>query len=110
MIEVIVNKKYMLQKILREAKGNRRDYISSLMKQVVERTPAYAGAQVTRAPGNALNIKLTKSVTNLQRFQTLNYSNRYLYLKDTNQVFTVDKLSEDATSGLLAQSISLNGN
>ena len=100
----------MLQKILNQAKGNRRDYISILMKHVVERTPAYAGAQVTRAPGNSLNIKLTKSVTNLQRFQTLNYSNRYLYLKDTNQVYPIDTMSEDASSGLLVQSNSPSGN
>jgi len=55
----------MLEKILNEAKGNRREYISSLMKNVVERTPTYTGAQVTPIPGNVLNIKLTKSVINL---------------------------------------------
>ena len=92
----------MQRKILREAKGNRRDYNSCLMKNVIERTPTYTGAQVTRATGNALNIKLTKSVINLQRFQSINYSTRYLYLKDCNQVYPVDQLPEDNTSGLLA--------
>ena len=79
------------------------------MKNVIERTPTYTGAQVTRATGNALNIKLTKSVINLQRFQSINYSTRYLYLKDCNQVYPVDQLPEDNTSGLLAQSISRSG-
>ena len=75
----------MLKKIMQEAKGNRREYIATLMKQVIERTPAYSGASVTRAPGsNALKIKLTKSVTDLQRFKSLSYSSRHLYLKDVN--------------------------
>ena len=34
----------MQKKLLNEAKGNRRDYISSLMKHVVERTPSYTDA------------------------------------------------------------------
>ena len=93
----------MLQKLLQEAKGNRRDYLASLMKNVMERTPAYAGAQVSPAPGNALKIKLTKSQTDLQRFKSLSYSSRYLYLKDTNQVYQVDQMAEDVSgSELLA--------
>ena len=51
----------MLSQLLTEAKGNRREYLASLMKNITERTPAYSGAQVTKAPGNALKIKLTKS-------------------------------------------------
>lgn len=34
----------MLQKLVKEAKGNRRDYLASLMKEVMERTPVYTGA------------------------------------------------------------------
>ena len=80
----------MQKKLLRDAKGNRRDYISCLMKNVIERTPTYTGALVTRATDNSLNIKLTKSVINLQRLQSINYSTRYLYVKDANQVYPVD--------------------
>ena len=58
----------MLGKLLKQAKGDRREYLASLMKHITERTPAYSGAQITRAPGNALKIKLTKSQTDLSRF------------------------------------------
>lgn len=80
----------MLQQLLKEAKGNRKEYIASLMKNITERTPAYSGAQITRAAGNALKIKLTKSQTDLSRFQSLTYSSRHLYLKDSNTVIPVD--------------------
>ena len=55
----------MLDKMMNEAKGNRNEYIANLMKQVIERTPTYKDAKITRAPGGALKIKVTKSVTNL---------------------------------------------
>lgn len=44
----------MLHKLLQEAKGNRREYIATLMKQVTERTPAFGGAEITKSHGNAL--------------------------------------------------------
>ena len=95
---------------MKDAKGNRRDYLASLMKNVIERTPAYAGAQITPAPGNALKIKLTKSVTDLQRFKSLPHSSRHLLLKDSDQVYPIDQMAEDASSDLLAQSHSRSGN
>ena len=51
----------MLRKLMQEAKGNRREYIASLMKQVTERTPAFGGVEVTKTHGNALSIKISKS-------------------------------------------------
>ena len=89
----------MLQKLLQEAKGNRRDYVASVMKNVLGRSTTYSGAQIGVAPGSAngtqaLKIKLTKSTTDLQRFKSLTFANRYLYLCNNNgeqgQVFPID--------------------
>ena len=103
----------MLQKLLQEAKGNRRDYVASLMKNVFGRSAAYGGAKIGLAPGNALKIKLTKSQTDLQRFKTLSYSSRYLYLKNEEaggSVYPLDQMAEDNESSLLAESTSRSGN
>ena len=52
----------MLEKLLEEAKGDRREYISSLMKSVISRSVTYQGASIEKAPGASLmKIKLTKS-------------------------------------------------
>ena len=52
----------MLQKLMQEAKGDRREYIASLMKNIIDRTANYTDAQIEVAPGtSALKIKLTKS-------------------------------------------------
>ena len=39
----------MLAKLMNEAKGNRREYIAALMKNVTERTPALSGFEVQKA-------------------------------------------------------------
>ena len=51
----------MLRKLLQEAKGNRRQSIATLIKEVTERSPAFGGCEVVRTHGNALSIKITKS-------------------------------------------------
>ena len=85
----------MFQKLLEEAKGNRRQAIANLMKEVTERSPVYGGCEILRAPGDALSIKITKSQTDLSRFKSLSYSNRYLYLRNNNQVIPLDKMSQE---------------
>ena len=102
----------MLQKLFQEAKGNRRDYVASLIKNVFGRSVAYGGASVSVAPGtNALKIKISKSTTDLQRFKTLSFASNYLYLKDASQVYPLDQMAEDQESNLLlAQSTARSGN
>ena len=51
----------MLEKLLEEAKGDRREFIAGLMKNVMSRSVTYQGASIERAPGANLKIKLTKS-------------------------------------------------
>ena len=100
----------MLAKLMQDAKGNRREYIATLMKNVTERTPAVSGLEVTRANrGKGLNIKVTKSQTDLSRFQSLSYSNRYLYMKESGDMIELDQISEDVSSSLLAKTTSRSG-
>ena len=57
-----------------------------------------------------MNIKVTKSQTDLSRFQSISYSNRYLYMKETNDMIEVNHMSEDASgSSLLAKTTSRSG-
>ena len=81
----------MLAKLMQDAKGNRREYIATLMKNITERTPTVTGLDVSLANHKkSLNIKVTKSQTDLSRFQSISYSNRYLYMKETRDMIELD--------------------
>ena len=77
---------------------------------MTQRTPVFGGCEIVKAPNNALSIKVTKSQTDLSRFKSLSYSNRHLYLRESNQVFKIDQMCEEPiTAEILAKSTSPKG-
>lgn len=72
-------------KSLKQQSKSRRDYLHKLYAQLTYKIPAIQAAVVSNTPNaDALNIKLVKSAVDLKRFQELQSSSSYLYLKAAN--------------------------
>ena len=91
-------------------KAARRTKIADLFKNVIERSPAYAGAVIRHAPDNNRLIELSKSVTDLTRYKALSHKSSYLYQTSDGKMLKLNSMQQDAAgSDVKATSISKSG-